>query len=264
MTALFAGCADLEEDVDLVDPEIRREMPSAEFGNVEITHTVDGEISFVVEAPLVHQHDRTNMTKLFGGIEVDFYEDGHINSHLFADSGVVLQAGRALEAYGNVRVVTDSGMVIETERMNWNKREQLIRSDTLVRVMTEYDTLYGDAMIASDNLEYKRLTNPRGVSHRNKAEGKGKPDTTEIATDTTTVDSTEAAYWDSLRAVMGVTTGDGDTVLIAPKPKKKPQKSQPMMMPSGGSSDGSGKKQKMKSKPSKMQSKPKSSSKGKK
>ena len=102
-----------------------------------------------------------------GGIKVDFYKNGMPGSYLTAEEGEVLRDGNELRANGNVVLETDSGMVIYTPRLNWTRSDGMIHSDTSVTIVTQWDTLQGTGLIASEDLNYRRILHPTGVSRRN-------------------------------------------------------------------------------------------------
>ncbi len=170
VTLIVAGCSELDQQAELAPLEIRNSVPSQEFFDVEMVHTNRGRISIKLRAPVVHNYEALNRAELKGGVEVDFYRNGVASSFLTADSGEVQGNGSELHAFGNVVVRTDSGMVIMTPAMRWTQRDHLIRSDTIVTIYTQWDTLYGEGLVASDDLRYRRLIHPYGVSHRNLSE----------------------------------------------------------------------------------------------
>ncbi|MBZ0264633.1 LPS export ABC transporter periplasmic protein LptC [bacterium] len=164
---LVNGCADLSETPELIPEEERRQLATQEFEDALITQTNDGETSFVLTAPFVERYDFQKQAKLSGGIEVTFYKGGQPSSHLTAERGEVLRDGNELFAEGNVVVDTDSGMVIYTPRLKWTESDGMIRSDTIVTIVTQWDSLHGTGLIASEDLQYRRILHPTGVSRRN-------------------------------------------------------------------------------------------------
>ncbi len=164
--ALFTGCADLADDVELAGREVRDSMPSQEFDNALVVHTNKGDTSFTLVAPTIYRYDKTDYAKLDGGINVKFYRDGVVSSTLTAKQGEVIRGGKELKAIGNVVVKTDSGMTIYTPVMTWTERDHKIRSDTTVTLISEQDTLYGTGLIATDDLKERTLLEPSGVTRR--------------------------------------------------------------------------------------------------
>ena len=156
----------MSEQREMVSEEVRDALPTQEFQDVEIIHTKSGKIAFILHAPRVDRYDRQNRAAFYGGVEVDFYEEGEPTSHMTADRGEVLGGGSALYAVGNVIIRADNGTLILTPKLRWSRDEELIRSDTIVTIITEWDTLTGTGLIASQDLKNKRILQPTGVSLR--------------------------------------------------------------------------------------------------
>ncbi|OPX34915.1 LPS export ABC transporter periplasmic protein LptC [candidate division KSB1 bacterium 4484_188] len=98
---------------------------------------------------------------------MDFYDkDGRHNSVLTADSGLVHNETNNLEAEGNVQVVSDSGIVLQTSKLNWDNKKQKIISEVPVRFTTREDTLIGDSFISGPGLKNYEIRNARGYSRR--------------------------------------------------------------------------------------------------
>ena len=98
---------------------------------------------------------------------MDFYDEfGNHQSELFADSGRYFEKTNDLMAWSNVIVVSDSGVVLETEVLKWDNRRQKIHSVGEVIFFTLSDTLFGDYFESDPDLQNYQISNPRGISHR--------------------------------------------------------------------------------------------------
>ena len=70
-------------------------------------------------------------------------------------------------AYGNVVVVSDSGVTLYTDTLKWDNKEQKIYSEIPVKITTQdHDTLYGDSFKSDPNLDNYEILNPRGKSKK--------------------------------------------------------------------------------------------------
>ncbi|MCB2197809.1 LPS export ABC transporter periplasmic protein LptC [bacterium] len=224
---LLVGCADLTDDTQLAEERVRDALPTQEFFNVEMIHTDKGEKTFLLRAPYLDQYGNQNRAELYGGIQIDFFKEGRVSSHLTSDSGVVLRNGDELRGIGNVVVTTDTGTTILTPRMKWTRLDGLITSDTIVTIITEYDTLHGTGLVATDDLKKRRILHPTGVTMRSvKREEEGEEQAPPPApvgqaakVDTTlylqAADSTGAAM-DTILAEPDSTTLDPDTTVAKP------------------------------------------------
>ncbi|MCB0299574.1 MAG: LPS export ABC transporter periplasmic protein LptC, partial [Calditrichaeota bacterium] len=92
--------------------------------------------------------------------------EGQHNSVLTAQEGVVDNQTENLRAMGNVIVISDSGVVLETEELLWDNQKQKIISDVPVKFTTDEDTLVGDSFISDPELVNYEIRNARGYSKR--------------------------------------------------------------------------------------------------
>jgi len=217
---LAVGCTDLSDDTQLAEQDVRYALPTQEFQSVEMVHTDDGKEVFLLRAPHLDRYGNQDRAELYGGIDIDFFKNGKPSSHLTADSGVVLKNGNELRGIGHVVVTTDTGTTILTPRMTWTRKDGLIKSDTIVTIITEFDTLHGTGLVATDDLKKRRILHPTGVSTRSMARGDaaqpGAPQGKAVPVDTTKADSlhedTVMAEVDSIIADLPPDTSRIDTV----------------------------------------------------
>ena len=147
-----------------LDPE---NIPDQESWQSTITITQDGKKFAEVWAGYISFFNAKGMTFLKDSIHADFFDrDGSHNSILTADSGVVFNQTNNLIAYGEVVVVSDSGIVLETRELRWDNEKQKIISNVPVRFTTLDDTLVGDTFISDPDLTNYEIRNARGYSRR--------------------------------------------------------------------------------------------------
>jgi LPS export ABC transporter protein LptC len=160
------SCTSLEEQTAAgsLDPEI---IPDQESWKSTITITQDGKKFAEIWAGYIAFYNQQGKTFLKDSIHGDFFDrDGSHNSVLTADSGFVFNQTNNLVAYGEVVVVSDSGIVLETRELRWDNEKQKIISDVPVRFTTEDDTLVGDSFISDPDLSNYEIRNARGYSRR--------------------------------------------------------------------------------------------------
>jgi len=160
----FNGCRN-ETEVEIGD-EAHTLFPDQELWDARIVFTDNERITTILQAEYIAIFEETGMTIADTAFQLDtFDKQGNHTSVITADSGVVLGEDSLL-AYGNVVVVSDSGVVINTERMYWDRANNSIRADTFVVLTTQTDTLYGDSLISDETLENWQVFNPRGKTIR--------------------------------------------------------------------------------------------------
>ncbi|HEX9751153.1 MAG TPA: LPS export ABC transporter periplasmic protein LptC [candidate division Zixibacteria bacterium] len=77
-------------------------------------------------------------------LQVDFFdEEGVHTSTLTADSALVRERERFFEVYGKVRIVTDDGRTLDTDRLAWDDEKRLIRTESYVEIRRDEDLMAG-------------------------------------------------------------------------------------------------------------------------
>ena len=188
-------------------------MPNQEFDQVEMRQTHDGDLQFILNAPKLDRYDKLDRAIFYGGIHIRFYEKGEESSQLTADRGEVHSNGNELIALGNVVITTDTGTTILTPRIKWERKSGLITSDTAVTIITDYDTLYGSGLIASENLKQRRILHPTGVTHRTMEMVDST--LTEAPSDSIKVDSVSVEAPPDAADSLGIKPATADTIVEA-------------------------------------------------
>jgi len=162
----LVGCSS-EEEAPPTTPAAEQEYPDQESWESTIVITRDGRKVAEVWAGYIAYYKKKQQTVLKDSIHVDFYDrEGNHNSVLTAREGVVFNRTNDLLARGNVVVVSDSGVVLQTEELRWDNRRQKIISDVPVIFTTQTDTIEGDSFISDPDLNRYEIRNPRGYSRR--------------------------------------------------------------------------------------------------
>ncbi|MBN2356496.1 hypothetical protein JXO59_10305, partial [candidate division KSB1 bacterium] len=87
-------------------------------------------------------------------------------------------------AIGHVKVVSDTGITLFTEKLAYNQKTEKIFSDVDVMLITDRgDTLYGVGFESDKQLHFWQIIKPRGTSHKSldlsgEQFRKSRPDTT--------------------------------------------------------------------------------------
>ena len=142
------------------------DYPDQESWDATIKLTKEGKISGLVQAGYIRKFSNKQKTFLSDSIRIDFYnQQGQHNSVLYALGGEVNDKVQDMLAYGNVVVVSDSGITLYTDTLKWDNKRQKIISDIPIMITTsEGDTLYGDSFISDPDLSNYEIENPRGKS----------------------------------------------------------------------------------------------------
>jgi len=142
--------------------------PDQESWNATIRITKDGKTVGLLKSGHIQKYNATKTTLLKDGLHVDFYDNlGNHTSVLTSEGGKVLDDKQDMEAFGNVVVVSDSGIVLYTDTLKWNNKDQKIYSEIAVKIVSEEsDTLYGDSFKSDPDLTNYEIVNPHGKSSK--------------------------------------------------------------------------------------------------
>lgn len=164
ISIILAGCSreSAQQAVELTSGR----MPDQELWDAKVVFTENERITSILQAEYIAIYEAEGLTIADTAVKLDVFDkDGNHQSLLTADSGVVIRE-RVLQALGNVVVVSDSGVTVNTERMYWDRIRRTVRSDTFVMLTTETDTLFGDSLLSDEALENWQVFNPRGKTIR--------------------------------------------------------------------------------------------------
>ncbi len=114
------------------------------------------------------KYENQQVAHLLGDVNVDFYnEQGQHVSLLLADSAEFHLKTHKLSANGNVIIHSDSGLVLHTERLDWNDQyDMLYTNDSVMFASNESDTLYGVGFESDVDLTHWKIFRPSGVTER--------------------------------------------------------------------------------------------------
>ncbi len=129
------------------------ELPDQVVEKAEIVFTEDGVRSTLIKADYIVKYERKDLTQA-KGVHVDFFDrEGEHTSVMDADSGIIKERRQQLEALGNVVVVSDEGIKLETESLKWDPHKQRVVTDDFVRLTKEGDIIYGYGLEADQQLK---------------------------------------------------------------------------------------------------------------
>jgi len=102
---------------------------------------------------------------LAGKVISDFFnEDGLHVSTLYSDSAIIENISNNLVAFGNVKVVSDSGYTLLSDKILWNNQYKLVTSkDSVVFTNLFNDTLYGVGFESDIDLTKSKIYKPFGI-----------------------------------------------------------------------------------------------------
>lgn len=142
--------------------------PTQEGWNSTYRISTAGRPQAVIRYGHMAQYENEQITYFDDSVTVDFYDEaGRHSSTLTSDRGIYNEATNDVFGVGNVKVVSDTGVTLLTEKLRWDQKREKIVSDTLVTVVTEdQDTLHGRGFESEPDLSKMVFKETWGKTHK--------------------------------------------------------------------------------------------------
>jgi LPS export ABC transporter protein LptC len=156
-----------KQDNIVADME-QTEYPDQQGWNSTVTSSKKGIVGAIIKYGHMQRFKKQKVVEFDSGIVVDFYdEQGSHTSNLTSNKGRLDEATNNIEAFGNVVVVSDTGITLKTERLKWdNSIEKIISNNFITIVTAEKDTFYGNGFESDQNLENWHITGFSGKASK--------------------------------------------------------------------------------------------------
>jgi LPS export ABC transporter protein LptC len=110
------------------------ELPDQEIENATMIFTTEGVKSTEIKAGYIAKYAAKDLTNA-KNVRADFFDKkGFHTSYLTSDSAIIMEKRQKLEALGNVVVITDQGIKLETASLRWDPQSELIVTDDFVKI----------------------------------------------------------------------------------------------------------------------------------
>ncbi|HXL15853.1 MAG TPA: LPS export ABC transporter periplasmic protein LptC [Methylomirabilota bacterium] len=132
-------------------------FPDQEARDFTLTETSEGKKNWTLWASYAAMYNTKNLVDA-KTIQIEFFDSkGKRYSTLVADQGLVDQRTNNLEAIGRVRIVTETGVHMETDSLHWINNTQKIISESFVKVTRNQDVVTGYGFESDPNLDHFHL-----------------------------------------------------------------------------------------------------------
>lgn len=127
---------------------------SQESWNSTVTFTDSGKVKAILKAGHIAVYAEKQHTLLDDGVRVDFYnqQEQH-TSVLTSKRAKVDDRTHDMEAYEHVVVVSDSGTVVETEKLLWTNSTRKVHGDEFVKITSPSESLQGYGFESDESLK---------------------------------------------------------------------------------------------------------------
>ena len=202
LAGFFAGCEEIEEE----KPWIQVERPQMLFTDTTLLDSYNNNVlSWKLKTAYLERWADKEIV-FVRPIFVDIYDSlGERAAFLRADSGRFDMKFTYVNAYGHVYALTPKGASVRADSLIWNKADNLVRTESYVRVVSEDgDVLQGKGFESDAKMDnWKILANVTGIfqdaanrlkeEDKKEAEEHAMPDSTIAVTATSAASAASAA-----------------------------------------------------------------------
>lgn len=158
----FAACEEIEEE----KPWIQVERPEMLFTDTTLLDSYEkGVLAWKLKTAYLERWGEKDFIYV-RPILVDVYDSlGERTAFLRADSARMDMKFSYVNAYGHVYALTPKGASVRADSLIWNKKENLVRTESSVRVVTEDgDVLQGKGFVSDAKMDnWRILANVSGI-----------------------------------------------------------------------------------------------------
>ncbi len=132
---------------------------------VAISYTDSGFLKAKIFAPLMERYPQSAepYMEMKKGVKGYFYNrDGEAESSLTADYAISYENKKIIEVRNNVKVKNINNEEMETEKLIWDERRELIYTDNFIKIKTPDEILYGTGFEANQNFTRYRIKHLTG------------------------------------------------------------------------------------------------------
>lgn len=158
LATLILGCEEIEEE----KPWVQVERPEMLFTDTTLLDSYDkGVQAWKLKTAYLERWGDKDVV-FVKPVLVDIYDSvGERTAFLRADSGRLDMKFTYVYAYGHVYALTPKGASVRSDSLLWNKKDNLVKTDSYVRVVSEDgDVLQGKGFVSD-----ARMDNWRILSH---------------------------------------------------------------------------------------------------
>lgn len=162
LTLSETSCRPDQEEIARVT--VADTAPVERIKGLETLYSDSGLVKVRVRAPeyqkiLVPE----SKTLLPSGIHIEFFDARmKVESELKAQFAVHFEEQRIWEARKDVEVVNRQGERLNTEKLVWDERRELLSSDEQVKITTGEEIIYGEGFEANQDFSKYRIFNVKG------------------------------------------------------------------------------------------------------
>ena len=139
--------------------------PVEQIKGLQTIYSDSGIVKVQVDAPMMKKLvSPVQVTELPQGLHIQFFDDHlHPESELYAKYAIHYENERKWVAKKDVVVVNRKGEKLNTEKLIWDERKELLSSDEHVKITTSDEVIMGNGFEANQDFSHYRIINVTGI-----------------------------------------------------------------------------------------------------
>jgi LPS export ABC transporter protein LptC len=172
------GCTQDPPTIRLAAISGGSEEPTMLFEGFRMVSTKGKTVEWEFTARAAQIYEKINLAKA-QDIQILYWRNGKVISTLTADRAVIQTDTNDMRAEENVVMVSHEGVLLYTERLNWNHTKEIIYTDLPVRVVREGSVLTGVGLETDSELKHLEVLSDVKIKVRSLEELENKKEPVE-------------------------------------------------------------------------------------
>ncbi len=165
---LLVSCTKKESALPVISSGGGSGFPDQELYQAVVRLTLEDKPRLTLIAPHLSRFEAQNLLIIDGGLKADVFDAyGKHTAVLTSDEGEIVEGANRLIARGHVVVVSDSGIVLKGDEIQYDPDIGRIVSDGFVTITSPSDSLSGYGFTAAPDLTDWEIKNSSGATWRN-------------------------------------------------------------------------------------------------
>ena len=160
LLALILGCSQSTTSDQQIGTADSTSLPDSELSDAKIYLYNRGQVKTEILAQRILKFVDLDSTMAYG-VDVDIYDStGKSTTRIVGDSGVIRETKGRVDIYGNVVVIADDSIRLESDYLYWLSATEKIQTDAFVKITIGEDMVVtGWGMEADQDLFPFRILN---------------------------------------------------------------------------------------------------------
>ena len=159
---LFISCENDKDEITRISS--KSTDPNEEIKGLETLYSDSAILKVRVKAPVLKKFvSPKGITELPKGLLIEFFDINHkVVSKLSANYAIHFEQESRWEAKNNVVVVNEKGDQLNTEKLTWDERKEILYSDQFVKITSKDEIIYGNGFEANQDFSRYRIFKVKG------------------------------------------------------------------------------------------------------